>query len=163
MAGDPPFTIGEVASRAGVAASAIRYYESIGLLPEPQRECGQRRYDESVLGRLGFIGVAQAAGFKLPEIKELVGQIDGGSEMGTSMRAISIRKLAEVEALLARTRAMKGWLEVAKTCGCASPSECALFPEQGDDLGNTEVALTLVQVAGADCRRPARTPRPARA
>ena len=91
MAGDPPFTIGEVASRAGVAASAIRYYESIGLLPKPERESGQRRYDESVLGRLGFIGVAQAAGFKLPEIKELVGQIDGGSEMGTSMRAISIR------------------------------------------------------------------------
>ena len=66
----PEFTIGEIASRAGVAASAIRYYESIGLLPEPERESGQRRYDESVLGRLGFIGVAQAAGFKLPEIKD---------------------------------------------------------------------------------------------
>jgi MerR family transcriptional regulator, redox-sensitive transcriptional activator SoxR len=155
MSSGPTLTIGEVAARAGVAASAIRYYESIGLLPEPERESGQRRYDDSVLGRLGFIGVAQAAGFKLPEIKELVGQVDGGAEMGASMRALSARKLAEVEELLARTRAMKGWLEVAKTCGCSSPSECALFPEPGEDHGDAEVALDLVHVPGDDCRRPA--------
>lgn len=55
-----------------MTASSIRYYESIGLLPEPERERGQRRYDDSVLGRLAFIGVAQAAGFKLTEISELI-------------------------------------------------------------------------------------------
>ena len=119
----------------------------MGLLPEPERESGQRRYDESVLGRLGFIGVAQSAGFKLPEIKELVGQIDGGSGMSASMRVLSARKLDEVEELLVRTRAMKGWLEVAKECGCASPDECSLFPGPG------EAALELVHVAGRDCRR----------
>jgi MerR family transcriptional regulator, redox-sensitive transcriptional activator SoxR len=144
------FTIGQIASRAGVAASAIRYYESIGLLPEPERESGQRRYDESVLGRLGFIGVAQSAGFTLPEIKELVSRIDTGSEMSTSMRSLSARKLDEIEELLARTRAMKGWLEVAKECGCASPDECALFPEGPADPA---AALEVVHVAGTDCRR----------
>ena len=69
----PELTIGEISRRAGVAASTVRYYESIGLLPAPERERGQRRYDESVLGKLGFIGVAKEAGFTLPEIAELMG------------------------------------------------------------------------------------------
>ena len=77
----PELTIGEVARRAGVATSSIRYYESIGLLPEPDRLHGQRRYRSDVLGKLGFIGVAQSAGFKLDEIKELVHGIDGARGM----------------------------------------------------------------------------------
>ena len=72
MDDSPQLTIGEVAHRAGVATSSIRYYESIGLLPEPDRLHGQRRYGQQMLGRLAFVGVAQSAGFKLEEIKELV-------------------------------------------------------------------------------------------
>ena len=72
MHDEAELTIGEVARRAGVATSSIRYYESIGLLPEPDRLHGQRRYDAGVLGRLAFIGVAQSAGFKIAEIMELV-------------------------------------------------------------------------------------------
>jgi DNA-binding transcriptional MerR regulator len=127
----PELTIGEVARRAGVATSSIRYYERIGLLPKPERVGGQRRYDAEVLGKLGFIGVAQSAGFKLAEIREL---IDG---------------------VLERTREMKGWLEVAQQCGCASPSECALFPAPGEHAPNPDLALSMVQVAGKDCRRAA--------
>jgi MerR family redox-sensitive transcriptional activator SoxR len=114
-------TIGEVARRAGVASSTIRYYESFGLRPEPERESGQRRYDESVLDKLAFIGVAQAAGFNLREIKELVEGIDDGDGMAGQIRSLSSRKLGEVEALLERTKAMKGWLEVAKECDCETP------------------------------------------
>jgi MerR family redox-sensitive transcriptional activator SoxR len=149
----PELTIGEVARRAGVASSAIRYYESIGLLPEPEREGGQRRYGEAVLGKLGFIGVAQAAGFKLEEIKNLVEAIDGAADMGDRMRSLSNRKLGEVEALLARTKAMKGWLEVAKECGCATPAECALFPGPEQEGADAEAALTVVHMKGASCRR----------
>ena len=144
-------TIGEVARRAGVATSAIRYYESIGLLPEPGRLYGQRRYTTEVLGRLAFIGVAQSAGFKLEEIKQLSGGIHDGGGMAEQMRSLSQRKLDEVEALLERTRAMKGWLEVAQGCGCATPDECALFPQPGDG----EFSLSLVRVQGRDCRRSA--------
>ena len=54
--------IGEVARRAGVRSSRIRYYESIGLLPEPERVSGQRVYDEGVLKRLAVIDVSQRAG-----------------------------------------------------------------------------------------------------
>jgi MerR family redox-sensitive transcriptional activator SoxR len=150
----PELTIGEVARRAGVATSSIRYYERIGLLPEPDRIYGQRRYDADVLGKLGFIGVAQSAGFKLAEIKELIESIDSGDGMSEQMRTLSSRKLDEVEALLERTHAMKSWLEVAKQCGCATPAECALFEGSGDAVADVESALRLLHVDGINCRRP---------
>jgi MerR family transcriptional regulator, redox-sensitive transcriptional activator SoxR len=153
----PELTIGEVARRAGVATSSIRYYERIELLPAPERVHGQRRYQSDVLGKLGFIGVAQSAGFKLAEIKELIDGVDSATGMGEPMRSLSIRKLDEVEALLERTRAMKGWLEVAKECGCASPSECALFPAPGEEPPDPELVLSVVRVDAKDCRRPVRS------
>jgi len=154
MDGFPELTIGEVARRAGVAASSIRYYERIGLLPEPDRSGGQRRYDAEVLGKLGFIGIAQGAGFKLREIRALMEGIDGADGMGEQMRALSTEKLGEVEALLERTKAMKGWLEVAKECGCATPAECTLFPATGEDPPSIEGALRVIRVEGKGCRRP---------
>jgi DNA-binding transcriptional MerR regulator len=155
MEGFPELTIGEVALRAGVATSSIRYYERIGLLPEPDRLGGQRRYDAEVLGKLGFIGVAQSAGFKLREIKELIEGVDGANGLGEPMRSLSSQKLDEVEALLERTKAMKGWLEVAKECGCATPSECALFPTPGEESPEADLTLRVIRMEGKDCRRPA--------
>ncbi|MGH3459298.1 MerR family transcriptional regulator [Aeromicrobium sp.] len=154
MDGLRELTIGEVARRAGVATSSIRYYERIGVLPAPERRSGQRRYDAHVLGKLGFIGVAQSAGFTLREIKELVRGVDGAQGLGDSMRSLSSEKLDEIEALLDRTRAMKGWLEVAQECGCATPAECALFPAPSEEQSkDTDLALRIVDVHGRDCRR----------
>jgi MerR family redox-sensitive transcriptional activator SoxR len=136
-----------------VASSTIRYYESIGLLPEPEREHGQRRYHESVLGRLTFIGVAQAAGFKLDEIRALVEAVDDDRGIGAPMRALSTHKLDEIEALLERTKAAKGWLEVAAECGCRTPAECTLFPEDGIQSADAEVTLAVHRVNGRSCRR----------
>ncbi len=62
-------TIGEVVRRAGIRASAIRYYEEAGLLPEPERVGNKRRYDEGVLRRLALISGAKRAGFTLSEIR----------------------------------------------------------------------------------------------
>jgi MerR family transcriptional regulator, redox-sensitive transcriptional activator SoxR len=149
----PELTIGEVARKAGVATSSIRYYESIGLLPQPGRVHGQRRYGPDVLGKLAFIGVAQSAGFKLSEIKELVHSVDAADGMAEQMRSLSSRKLEEVEALLERTKAMKGWLEVATNCGCQTPDECALFAAAADDRADADLGLTVTQVKGGDCRR----------
>jgi MerR family transcriptional regulator, redox-sensitive transcriptional activator SoxR len=149
--GLPELTIGEVARRAGVTTSSIRYYERIGILPAPERISGQRRYDPEVLGKLGFIGVAQSAGFKLREINQLMNGDETGA-LGERMRPLSAAKLAEVEALLERTKAMAGWLAVAQECGCASPEECALFTTD-DEGGTAPQALDLVVVKGGSCRR----------
>ena len=148
----PELTIGDVARRVGVETSAIRYYERIGLLAEPDRVHGQRRYGTDVLGKLAFIGMAQSAGFKLRDIKELLEGIDGAAGMGERIRSLSSRRLDEVEALLERTAAMKGWLEVAQRCGCETPAECALFPAP-DEPADTDIALTVINVRGRDCRR----------
>lgn len=153
MDGLPELTIGEVAKRAGIATSKIRYYERVGLLPQPERITGQRRYDPEVLGRLAFIGVAQSAGFKLREIKELLAGIDEPDGMASRMRALSARKLDEVEALIQRTQAMKGWLEVAKECGCATPEECALFPAGEREPWSAAQALRVIPAGGANCKR----------
>ena len=147
-------TIGEVARRAGVATSSIRYYESIGLLPEAARLHGQRRYGSDVLGRLAFVDVAQSAGFKLEEIKELMRAADSDGGMASHLRALSTRKLDEVQAVLERTQAMKQWLEAANSCDCASPDECALFPAAGGDVPAAGQVVRVVEVAGAGCRRP---------
>ena len=69
-------TISEVAKRAGIRASAIRYYESIQLLPSPQRSAGRRRYNPDVLRRISFIQVAQAAGLTIAEIQTLINELD---------------------------------------------------------------------------------------
>jgi len=66
-------TIGEVARRAGVATSAIRYYERVGLLPPADRVSGQRRYGEETTGHLAFIAVAQNAGFCREEASDGLG------------------------------------------------------------------------------------------
>jgi MerR family transcriptional regulator, redox-sensitive transcriptional activator SoxR len=152
--GVPELTVGEVARRAGVAASRIRYYERIGLLPPPDRVSGQRRYSGEVLGRLGFIAVAQGAGFKLREIKQLIGGVDDPDGLADRMRPLSARKLDEIEALLERAKAVKGWLEVAKECGCATPEECALFPAPGEQP-DPDSPLPAVRVEGKTCQRAA--------
>ena len=151
MDDSPQLTIGEVARRAGVATSSIRYYESIGLLPEPDRLHGQRRYDQDVLGKLAFVDVAQNAGFKLEEIKQLMRAVDGADGMADQMRALSRRKLAEVDEMLARAQAMKGWLEVANSCDCETPADCSLFPAHGEAHEAAD-PLRIVHVHG-HCRR----------
>jgi MerR family redox-sensitive transcriptional activator SoxR len=148
----PELRIGEVARRAGVAPSSIRYYESIGLLPEPDREHGQRRYDESVLGRLAFIGVAQAAGFKLAEVAELIDGAERDDDLSASMRALSERRLPEVEAQIERAEATRKWLHVASDCDCGTPEECALFPAPGEEQVGRDT-LELIRVEGKSCRR----------
>ena len=64
--------IGEVARRAGIRPSALRYYESISLLPQPKRVGGRRRYDESTVLMLKVIQLAQQAGFTVAEIQTLL-------------------------------------------------------------------------------------------
>jgi MerR family redox-sensitive transcriptional activator SoxR len=121
-------TIGQVADRAGVQTSAIRYYERIGVLPQAERESGQRRYTEDTVDRLGFIDVAQQAGFSLPEIRLLL-EGSASGDAGDRLQALAREKLPEVEALIARATAMRNWLEVATRCDCSTLDACALFAD----------------------------------
>ena len=114
-------TIGEVARRAGVAATTLRYYEQIGLVPPPGRLGGQRRYDASVLARLEVIRLCKSAGFALEEIQLLFADDAPGRP---ASRALAEAKLAEIDAQmesLARARAVIEW---GMRCTCPSIDAC---------------------------------------
>lgn len=114
-------TIGEVARRAGVAATTLRYYEQIGLVPPPGRLGGQRRYDDSVLARLEVIRLCKSAGFALEEIQLLFADDTPGRP---TSRALAEAKLAEIDAQLeslARARAVIEW---GMRCTCPSIDSC---------------------------------------
>ena len=69
---DDVLTIGELARRVGMRTSALRYYESVGLLPAPRRVSGQRRYDPSTVQLIAVLQTAQQAGFTIAEMQTLV-------------------------------------------------------------------------------------------
>jgi MerR family redox-sensitive transcriptional activator SoxR len=120
-------SIGQVAKRAGLNTSHIRFYESVGVLPEPERVSGQRRYSEDVLHRLSIIDVAQRAGLTLEEIAPLTGPGNRSADASAHIRALADEKLPHIEALITRAQAVKRWLEVAQHCDCTSVDVCGLF------------------------------------
>jgi MerR family redox-sensitive transcriptional activator SoxR len=123
-------SIGEVASRAGVRPSALRYYEGVGLLPTPARTNGRRRYDgevlREVLNRLTVVRVAQQAGFTISEIGTLLYGFSEDTPPSERWRLLAEEKLPEVEALVERALGMKDLLERGLRCECLRMEECAL-------------------------------------
>ena len=124
---EPLLTIGEVARRAGLNTSHIRFYERVGVLPRPERVSGQRRYRGEVVHRLSIIDVAQRAGLTLEEIAPLTGPGNRSADASRHIRALAGEKLPHIDALIARAQAVKHWLEVAQACDCASVDVCGLF------------------------------------
>ena len=112
--------IGEVARRAGLPASTIRYYERVGLLPAPGRQGGRRRYTEDVLLRLRVIGFARENAFTLAEIRRLL----AGRPYSARLRQLAGAKIAELEAVARSARLMQGILRNALACNCATLEEC---------------------------------------
>lgn len=114
-------TIGEVASRSGVAPTALRYYEQVGLLPAPERVGGQRRYRESVLARLEVIRACKTAGFALDEIAALMGDATPGKPVA---RALAEAKLSEIDAQMASLLRAKEIIQWGMSCPCPSIDAC---------------------------------------
>jgi MerR family redox-sensitive transcriptional activator SoxR len=124
---DATLTIGQLAHRFELKTSAIRYYERVGVLPEPARESGQRRYGADAIKRLEVLEVAKRAGFSLDEARVLLQGADAGSPAFESLRELAARKLPEVDALIVRAQAMRAWLLTATDCSCTTLDVCALF------------------------------------
>lgn len=119
--------IGQVARRAGLRPSAIRYYESIGLLAEPERIAGRRHYPPSVLRTLALIAAGQRAGLTLEELRELLTNVDAPGAVPEHLQAIARRKLPAADAMIARAVRAKTWLQMAAECCCPTLDDCPLF------------------------------------
>ena len=117
------WTIGQVASRAGLRTSAVRYYESEGLIPRARRAAGRRVYDPAILDRLSVIELARAAGFSLAETRRLLGGF-GRAPAGDRWRRLAERKMQELDARLERVERMKRVLASLMHCGCDRLDDC---------------------------------------
>ena len=116
-------TIGELARRAKVAASALRYYEELGLLPSPARISGQRRYPESAARVVAAILLYRDAGFTLAEQKVLASRTSASGEWKRLVR----RKLAELDEQIARAQAARDDIRHGLRCPHEDISQCPNF------------------------------------
>jgi DNA-binding transcriptional MerR regulator len=117
-------TIGELARRAGVTASALRYYEELGLLPPPTRISGQRRYPESAARLVGAILLYSDAGFTLAEQKALMASRTSASG---EWRRLARRKLAELDEQIARAQAARDAIRHGLRCPHEDITQCPNF------------------------------------
>ena len=117
--------IGQVAKRAGIAASAIRYYEAEGLIPPAGRINGRRVYDDDMIDRLTFIEIAKRAGFTIAEIRKLQSGFARSTPPGVRWRALAERKLEELDRRIEEAETMKRMLGVVMGCECPSFDDCA--------------------------------------
>lgn len=140
--------IGDVAQRAGTSASRIRYYEARGLLPEPEREAGKRRYGEEVFRRLAIIDAAQRVGFTLEEIGDLLGSRDELAH--ERLRQLALSKLPELDDLIARATSVRRVLKMCSRCNCDSIDVCRMFDDRVLPLRE----YTLATRGGRGRRRP---------
>ncbi len=117
-------SIGQLAEMANVNASTLRYYESIGLLPTPNRKNGQRRYDERLLDRINFIKVAQQTGFSILEIVVLLEGFETDNSLSQRWEQMAQQKRSELEERKRQINSMLQILDNGLSCKCITWSEC---------------------------------------
>src|SRR5271170_2358080 len=119
------WSISEIGRQVGLRASAIRYYEQIGILEPARRVSGQRRYDETVLYRLAVVRRAQEAGFSLDEIRQLFFGFSPSTPVSQRWKKIAERKMLELDARLKQIQSMKSLLRKLQTCcECETVERC---------------------------------------
>ncbi len=116
--------IGQLARRANLNPSAIRYYEKRGLLAPPHRTGGQRHYPSDALDRVLLIRFASDMGFTLAEIKLFLSGLRDNSPVGPRWKKLAHHKLTEVEASIQRFLRLKALLKHLLHCRCASLQLC---------------------------------------
>ncbi len=150
-------TIGELARRTGRRSSSIRYYEEIGLLPEPFRVGGQRRYPVGTTRTLAVIDTAQRAGLTLDEVKALLDAAPGEEAAIEALRRVATRRLPQLAAAIEHATIVKQWLEAAARCECPRLDDCALFDEGAELLppaGRQWAAAAEGTVGAVRARKP---------
>lgn len=127
-------SIGELAQRSGVATSALRYYESLGLISSERTVGNQRRYERAMLRRVAFIRIAQQVGVSLDEIKDALASLpEGRVPTKRDWERLSRRWRAELDERIAVLTRLRENLTGCIGCGCLSLGRCALY-NPGDEL-----------------------------
>src|ERR1700674_1336814 len=116
--------IGELAARSGLNASALRYYEKMGLLAPPHRTGGQRRYPSPAVDRALLIRFASEMGFPLGEIKLFLHGLRDNSPVGPRWKKLAHRKIGEINDSIQRSLRLRSLLLHLLQCHCPSLQIC---------------------------------------
>ena len=120
-------TIGGLAQRSGIAASALRYYEELGLVTSTRTASGQRRFERSTLRRLAFVRAARSVGLSLEEIAAALATLpDGRTPTRADWVRLSRTWQARLDEQIAALQALRDDLDSCIGCGCLSLRRCAL-------------------------------------
>ena len=116
-------TIGQIAKAAGVSTSAIRFYESEGILPPPPRQSGRRVYDETTLEHLQILRFFRSSGFSIRDLKAM-----HVADIQADRASIVRRRIAELDEYIQEASAMRKRLHSALECECdGERSRCVIF------------------------------------
>ena len=121
-------SIGDLATRTGLSVSAIRFYESKGLITPDRNEGNQRRYEGSDIRRLSFILIAQQMGLTIEQIKSVMASLpDGRTPTRADWSKISRTFRKTLDERIAMMERMRDRLDGCIGCGCLSLKACSLY------------------------------------
>ncbi|MEM9100197.1 MAG: redox-sensitive transcriptional activator SoxR [Pseudomonadota bacterium] len=124
----PVLTIGQVSGRTGLAPSAIRFYEEVGLVRAIRTESGQRRFRRSDIRRLSFVIAAQGFGLTLGEIREMLAKLpDERTPNKADWSRISRIFRSRIDDEISRLETLRNRLDGCIGCGCLSLKSCRLY------------------------------------
>ena len=129
------YSIGEAAELSGISAKTIRYYESMGLMPEPSRtEAGYRKYEENDIHNLRFILRARDLGFSVKQIRELLDLWRDRERASSEVKALASGHLVELRRKLREMEMMVDTLQhLVKNCHGDDRPDCPILGELGRD------------------------------
>ncbi|MGH9032332.1 MAG: heavy metal-responsive transcriptional regulator [Acidimicrobiia bacterium] len=138
--------IGELAQQLGLSPKTLRYYESIGVLPSPERtSAGYRDYTDDAAERLRFVRSAQAVGLTLGEIREILAYRDRGETPCTHVVEVLRRRAAQIdqqieqlESMRAELRRLERRARTLRPADCAPSDICHVIPRHGQPVVNSE-------------------------
>jgi DNA-binding transcriptional MerR regulator len=129
-------TIGEVAQKAGVAQSVIRYYEAAGLMARPSRKHGARQYDDDAVDQLKILRSLRRTGITIRGLATITSQQRGSNVRREVWLGVVERRIAELDALMIEAQESKRRLEETIACQCEGDAKiCSMLQIDGDLAG----------------------------
>lgn len=141
-------TIGQLSARSGVATSALRYYEELGLIASERTAGNQRRYAQAMLRRVAFVRSAQRVGLSLDEVAEALATLpEGRAPTKADWSRLSRSWRPRLEAQIERLERLRDRLDSCIGCGCLSLKTCALN-NPGDEVAARGPGAVFLEPAG---------------
>jgi MerR family redox-sensitive transcriptional activator SoxR len=138
-------TIGQLASRSGLATSALRYYEELGLIRSERTAGGQRRYARAALRRVAFVRAAQRVGLSLEEVGAALARLpEDHAPTATEWAPVARSWQHRIDDQIAELQVLRRKLGGCIGCGCLSLRTCALYNPDDVAAGNGAGARYLL-------------------